>query len=1140
MCRDVGVSQSTIRLHINIHPFKPDSVYLLSEWALEHTIKVVAGDSVLPRAHWVFNTQTGEWGIKPLFWEQYRNIQTLTISYRAYPLAIKKVYRNRNMVELDPDLLKTDSDSLARLLEQRSDNGIFDDSDLQQQGSLSRGIIVGTNQDFALESGLNFELSGRLTDDVNIKASLTDKSIPIQPDGTTQNLREFDKVYIQLQSHSTTLEMGDVDVSFEQSEFARLNRRLQGAAGFTTTKYGDYKGALSVVRGTYKSMTFDGRDGVQGPYRLSGRNDEEFVVVLAGTEKVFINGQQVNRGEENDYIIDYGLGEVYFTNNLLIKDETRIAIEYEYINQDFNRTLIAAEAGDTLLNNKFRIGVTVIRQADGDEILSQESLSEDDIEVLRHVGDNLNGAIVSGERLADDEDDINVLYAKKDTTLNSIAYSIYVHKPGSAEAIYAVSFSKVEAGTGSYKRISSAVNGIIYEWIGPGQGDYEPYRILPAPEKQQMVSFNGGYSLSKHLEFFGEFAVSDYDKNRFSVIDDGDNSDVAYKGGVNVKDISTGLGEINASFKRRFTGSRFSFFERTQDVEFDRKWNVSDMSDTKENLNELDLSLSPSTQTSVKVEYGLLNKSDFSSSKEAFSFSSNEKHLPSINYYQDWVLSSDDILLQDGDWFRHHGDINESFNWNIFQIKPYLQFEQEKKIQEHSLTDSLINSSFSFYEVGPGLMFGTNTLTIDVGLNYRRDKRVFGNELENESDALEQSFRVDFVPGANFRTKNKVIIRAKDYDERFSSAYGTRIRKGFLFNSTTSYKTNSGFIDGDIYYNVNTERQSLLQEAYIEVGPELGQYTWIDDNSDGVQQIDEFYPELSPNEGIYLRQYIPSDELLPIIDLSTRFRHTIRPFRFASSNFLREMVIRSRVDISEESTTETLSDVYLLKLGTFRNDSTTLTGRLFIEKELDLFPENEKADIILGYNYAKNFNKRSSEIQKSFSEQYSLNTSGQLSDKVKLYNDVFTGTSKSQSDNIGSRNYDIRFITVNPVVDIMINRSWQTSFSFSYSAKKDQYPVNDVKANMVKFITSQRAYLWRRFQTNAKIEFRNTEISGSSSTLGVYELTEGTGSGSHLLWSFSGMLKTSDLVRLSINYDGRTVEKRKNIHTVKITVSAIF
>ena len=53
---------------------------------------------------------------------------------------------------------------------------------LKRSGSIVRGVNVGSNKDMTLNSGLNLQLSGKLTDDLEIVAALTDASTPIQPE----------------------------------------------------------------------------------------------------------------------------------------------------------------------------------------------------------------------------------------------------------------------------------------------------------------------------------------------------------------------------------------------------------------------------------------------------------------------------------------------------------------------------------------------------------------------------------------------------------------------------------------------------------------------------------------------------------------------------------------------------------------------------------------------------------------------------------------------------------------------------------------------------------------------------------------------------------------------------------------------
>ena len=70
--------------------------------------------------------------------------------------------------------------------------------ELEQSGRITRGIVTGTNQQLSLESGLDIQLTGSIGEQTQLSAILTDRNIPFQPDGTTQSIREFDQLIIQV------------------------------------------------------------------------------------------------------------------------------------------------------------------------------------------------------------------------------------------------------------------------------------------------------------------------------------------------------------------------------------------------------------------------------------------------------------------------------------------------------------------------------------------------------------------------------------------------------------------------------------------------------------------------------------------------------------------------------------------------------------------------------------------------------------------------------------------------------------------------------------------------------------------------------------------------------------------------------
>ncbi len=1109
-------AQSQLFKRIEISPINKDTTFFLGDWVIESSINVLPVDSI----SWKFDVLSGLIQIKAT------PVRDIVVEYSSLPITLPKTIslnRKINVTQVDS------SETIKEGINQNQSRVTFD-SDLTQSGSLSRGIIVGSNQDFALESGLNFELQGQLTDDITLDAVLTDQSIPIQPDGTTQSIREFDKVLIRLQSENMSLEMGDVDVSLEQSTFAKLNRRLQGASGRYKSDNGVINAAISSVRGTFLTQQFLGEDGVQGPYRLKGKRSEEFIIVLAGTEKVYLNGIEVNRGEENEYIIDYGLGEITFTNNVFIKDETRIFVEYEYIDQDFNRTLIAAEAKDTFFDDRFKLGFSVIRQADGDDLLSQQTLSEQDIQLLEQVGDDLNQATVSGVIINPNLENANIKYARVDTTMNGQVFTIFKNIPNSPASNLVVRFSNVGDGNGSYDRIGDTINGLLYKWVGPDNGSYEPFRQLPAPQKHQMMAINTEFALSNNLHMEGEFSLSDFDLNRFSSIDNNDNTDIAMQTTLSASELDVGFADLDINYYRRQSGENFRFFERTREVEFDRKWNVGMFDLSGEILDEVDSKFNFTDNSSIGAGLGRLSFKGFESTRQYAQVNVSDTEKLGIDYSQEYIASDNSLIGTSGTWFRQIGSVNSKLTQTI---SPFLIFEHED-LRDRGMNTELNPTSIRFYEVGPGFEFSNDRIRFALAYIYRQEEGVLNNEFKKESTAREQRYSFEYNSNMGFRTDNSIHFRTKEFTEQFA-AQGETDQNGFQLNSISSYDKEN--LSTRFVYRANTQRQAIRQEAYIEVGPELGQFVWIDENENGIEEIDEFFQELSPNEGTYVLQFLPSDELLPVINLNSRFTADWRPFS-TFDNWISTLRLNSLIDLRENSTTQNERDVYLLKVNSFRNDSTTLYGSIRFEQAIEIDPIQEFS-IRLSYNTIENLNKRTTELQRKNSEQFFLDAAYQVHRALRVRLDASMGKNSLVSDALSNRTYDIRFWSINPGVTSRISRSFQYGFNTGIAIKKDRQ-FDTVRANTFKVSTFTRAFLWQKIQSTANIELRNTKLKNETNSFTRFELTEGTGEGTNLIWTLSANYRINNLIRLNFNYDGRTVENRPNIHTIKLVISAVF
>lgn len=269
---------------------------------------------------------------------------SLLAVYRVFPLLLTQSYRRRDRSVIE----KGFSGEYNPFTYPGSTAGenIFKMEGLNRSGNISRGITFGNSQDLVVNSSFNLQLAGKLGDDVEILAAITDNNIPVQPEGNTQQIQDFDKVFIQLSKDKSKLIVGDYELRRPESYFMNFYKKGQGAS--FTSEYPIHpdgkkqmrtgvSGAIS--KGRFARNVITGIEANQGPYRLSGSENETFIVVLAGTEKVFIDGQEMVRGEQYDYIIDYNTAQLTFTSRRPVTKDSRIVVEFQYSDKNYSRTL---------------------------------------------------------------------------------------------------------------------------------------------------------------------------------------------------------------------------------------------------------------------------------------------------------------------------------------------------------------------------------------------------------------------------------------------------------------------------------------------------------------------------------------------------------------------------------------------------------------------------------------------------------------------------------------------------------------------------------------------------------------------------------------------------------------------------------
>ena len=1117
--------------------------------------------SLLPNTYWQWDTSTGDWWLTAL--------EEATLDL---PLDLAFIYQ-RSSVEPVINQEKIREDIQQQLNLRRSLKP--DPFQLEQSGRITRGIVMGNNQQVSLESGLDIQLTGTIGDETQLSAILTDRNIPFQPDGTTQSIREFDQLIIQITHPKYSLRMGDVDVGMSGAPMHRINRRIQGVyaeQSFITKKGGASRIAsfASQTRGIYTNEQINPVEGVQGPYRLQGASSSPFTIILAGTEKVYLDGKLLRRGIDQDYIIDYSLGEINFSSQELIRNESRIFVEYEYVENGFNRNLIASEVKYTSPNKRFSFNSMVSREADNNGFLAQDLLTESEIQLLKQAGDQTTISIDSGRPWIKDNDRSRA-YIRVDTLWNDQKYTIYVkaNDPKISESdLVEVQFTRVGDNEGDYRRLETGLNVPIYKWVGENRGDFTSQTQLPTPMAHQVVSFEGSYILQENIRLSGNWSLSSYDVNRYSVKDNEDNVGLAYQSGIEWTN-----NMLRADYSRfhgymRKMNAQYKGTERIREVEYQRLFDLN-ASIIEEQVfgGEWDWQ-----QNKKEIKLGLIHLTTGSEERirQTSMVKIGDPDGISLAYQQDLVrrLSSVNGI---GYWLRQKGTVGFPLKKGS-ERRPSsmiigVDFEHEDQQRRRVDSDSLISPSQRFWSLGPSIMGLHNTWDWKASWLLRDEDYTQAGLWTHLSTAFEQRYRINWRANEHiwgkqeihFRTRKKTANLAfvpNDEDGEQEDYHSTQKNIGIVIGSQLEW----GQIDqnGKVFwdYNASTRRRSNFQEIYVYVGPELGQYVWIDDNQDLLQQITEFYPELSSNEGEYIKRLIPGDDYQSLIQVRSRLRYSWTPFQSRLLNRPLWQAIQLNLDlrISEDNSQNELARVLLLHPTTIMQQEWTVEGTLGASGRLEITPNSTGIQGLAEWDNSSSIHQRNVEVLQSAKKVLKLEGGYRFNEKI------FSGLMGSRSrlfeysDQLHLRNYSLTQYTIESSISARVNRSWNIKAILKHSRLNDSQSfaqefvsVDELAIVFPTFTLQQWQYRMEQIvyvpggiQARAQIAVQEFKSSDTLNPYIGYRLTEGMGTGRSARWDLNTQYRWKDWLELQVEYHGRTGKNGPAIHTLQISFNALF
>lgn len=852
-------------------------------------------------------------------------VTLITISYRYIPDLHFEPYRRFQPVRLD---------SLGRsLTSSRVRNQSVDSwlgaAALSIGGSKTIGIEVGSNRDLSLEQSLRVNITGQVSQDVSVIALLTDENSPIQPEGNTTELEELDKVLIQIKSPHLEGTLGDFDVLFSGTALANYQRDLQGVRGDGMYDWAQFTLAAAVSRGEYHTNEFYGQEGNQGPYQLTADDGSDNIVILAGTEEVWINGERLRRGETGDYTMDYAAARLTFTANRLITAQSRIVVDFQYSNQTYTRSFYVGEVQKPFWQDRVKVGIRLVQESDNQDRPIEVVLTNTDRDSLKLAGDDRRAALRSGAESA--------VGVEGDYALDPVTGAYVYVRPDSA-GDYTVRFSFVGPGQGDYVR---SAQGTHFEFVGDGQGDYAPIIFLPLPRRQRLVDADVTFA-NEILSLAGEVALSDLDQNTFSEIDDDDNTGLGLSGMFRLQPQTTKLGKIQVSSSFRHLNDRFAALGRMYEAEYAQQWALdgpNQVISPAETRFEFSTDYSPFSAANLKSSYGYTTRGKDTRSARW----QNSLNLAPAR----WPALTVDFSAQNSTRFgatleRHQERV--VVGGQIWKISPSLELIQKKTDRfsaENEQQVSQTDDTYQTVQMSVGT-FETRKIKSRFSVNYRIDRNFepLNSDWQNQSESV--TFQNDLVlpdlKGINWHLV--LQHRQVDYDD-----VTTEDASHQLLDNRVSYRSRDRVWNLQWNYKITNTAIQRQVEEYFQAGDNQGSYSY--DDSLGVYYYD-------PN-GDYYRRTEDVGDPQQTIDLSSSLRLEFRPYyqhlRDLRTRWWHNFKSETWLRIQEKTNQSDQWAIYLFDWRLYQKDQTTVQGLFFIEETIILFPNSSKGSFELRYRY---------------------------------------------------------------------------------------------------------------------------------------------------------------------------------------------
>ncbi|WP_223651556.1 hypothetical protein [Hymenobacter psoromatis] len=1166
---------------------------------------------------------------------------SVLICYRVLPLPLLRARYRRPRGLMDT--LDFRDRPMLRLEDFSQQEQILSTPGISKTGNLSRGISFGNTQNVFVNSALNLQLEGQLTENIHLTAAISDQNVPFQPEGNTQTLQQFDKIYITLTGPQWNLTAGDVVLRNKPDYFLRYYKNIQGAAieanlgapgpqplqagttnnsvsnappsSFTTytngvttnsaapagsatapllpptaavpggqplpgapppgptgtssvtvlNKLGQVRSSTlvagGVAKGKFASIDLTPIDNVQGPYRLTGPNGEQFIIVLAGSERVYLDGRLQTRGFDFDYVVDYNLAEITFSPRHLITANSRLKVDFEYSDLNYSRSLYTLSHYQQI--GKLSLRGNFYQESDNPDATANLTLSYQDRQLLRGAG---NVSVVSAPGADSAAFNRTIVQYHRVAQLNTttgLREYVYKYARDSLSGVYTVRFTQVGAGLGDYALSTTNVNanGRVYEYKGHNQGDYRPVRLLPTPLLKQMATAGATFQLDPTAAVFVDLATSQLQRNRFDSTGTRSQSGGAMRLGYTVQNRALPTWAPAALQKYRlrsaldyeYTQAGFSPIDRYRDIEFDRNWSAASTANAT--------TAAPKEDNIFNFAVGLSRDAT-----HAINYRVSRRYRPGeVSGVQQWLDVAQQVGRLDvrgslfvlnsqagrfhSSWVRGEATVR----YGGGRVIPSYTYRFDKNKVVSPLGDTI--RSANYFDEHTFALQSPDTGRTRYGLSYgfRQDRTPTAEQNNLRVHTQSQTVQGNL---STHLSKNQDLRMVATYrDVNLVSQPDSARQRNILGKLDHSLSLLQNQIRSELTYSVQTGRELRRDFSFVAVPAGQGTHYYAGDlNKNGVQDKDEFLEAQTPDAQYrtYIKVYLPTNDYLTAYQNRLSYRLTVNaPRGWREAGSWRAAVARlssiSSVTVDRRTTSPALvnrlspfsygkgDDKLLAFNQLLRNTLYFNRANPIFGAELTVQQTQQKTLLTEGFDL-RNLQTQSLLLRRTLAQSFT--------GRFTVARDIREAQATYSIDPTSSsyRNFSLLIYTVQPEISYQPSPALRLTGSLLHTAKGNTWAarVSDTNGTFDDLGLEARVSQVSKRTITAATHVTRVSFTGDQSSVVALEVLQALRPGTNYTWNLNLEQRLTNGLNINVAYDGRKASGSPIVHTGRMQVAVLF